>query len=148
MRFQPEDAKEAARDILARAQAKGLLGGKKKEVKEKKVISVEEQNGEVLEEEEKLLQRRVKRSPRKLRSTTSAPHHVSSFTKPVGYSVVRAQIYAGGSKSPARSTKSTAAIGARLYATSTKNFEQPEKKDKQNKVAEHLRVVKHPAPFR
>ena len=146
--FQPEDAKEATRDVLARAQAKGLLGGKKKEHKEKKTIPIEEQNGEIVEDDEKLLQKRVKRAPRKLRTTTSAPQNVASYTKPVGHSVVRSQIYAGGHKSPTRTTKSTAAIGARLYAASTKPVELPEKKEKHNKVAEHLKVVKHPAPFR
>ena len=110
---------------------------------------MEEQNGEVVEEdEERLLQKRVKRAPRKLRNTASAPHHSPSYTKPVGHSIIRAQIHAGGSRSPARSTKSTAAIGARLYAASTKTVELLDKQDKMTKVAEHKRVVKHPAPFR
>ena len=133
--------------MIARAQAKGLLGGKKKEHKEKKPILTEEQNGEVLEEEEKLLQKRVKRAPRKLRAASSAPQNIHTYTKPVGHSIVRAQILAS-SKSPSRGTKSTGAVGARLYATSTKTFELPEKAEKPPKVAEHMKVVKHPAPFR
>ena len=109
---------------------------------------MEDQNGEVLEEhEERLLQKRVKRAPRKLRNTASAPHHSPSYTKPVGHSVIKAQIH-GGSRSPTRTAKSTAAIGARLYAASTKTVELPDKQDKMTKLAEHVRVVKHPAPFR
>ena len=95
-----------------------------------------------------MLQKRVKRAPRKLRAASSAPQYVNSYTKPVGHSIVRSQMFGGGSKSLQRGTKSTAAIGARLYATSTKTFELPEKKEKPPKVAEHLKVVKHPAPFR
>lgn len=141
--------KEANRDILERARKNGLLGGKKK----KKPIEVEpEPNGvpeEKEPEEEKLLEKRVKRSPRKLRSTKSYPANFQPYTKPSATSIVRSQILSGSLKSANRATKSSPAVNVKSHLPRFRPLAAPtEKKEKPNKVAEHVRVVKHPAPFR
>lgn len=147
-RFQPEDIKEANRDILERARKNGLLGGKKKQ---KKVV--DQEPGQVPEEkepeEEKLLERRVKRAPRKLRQTQSYPVNFMPYTKPSATSIVRSQILSGTPKSATRATKSNPAFGIRAHAARLRPLAAPvEKREKPIKVAEHVKVVKHPAPFR
>lgn len=126
---------------MERARARGLLGGKKKPKKTPEL----EQNGDVGIEEEKLLEKRVKRAPRKLRSTQSNPISFN-YHKPSGTSVVRAQIH-----SPPKvgtRTKSTPLL-QRIHASKLRPLAEPlEKKEKQLKIAEHVKVVKHPAPFR
>ncbi|XP_060576770.1 putative methyltransferase NSUN7 isoform X2 [Ruditapes philippinarum] len=143
---EPEDIKEANKDILERARAKGLLGGKKKQKKavEPEVIA----NGDAEEgDDEKLLERRVKRSPRKLRPTQSYPADFN-YSKPSAVSIVKAQINSANPIQGHRATKSSAAIGARPRVPRLRPLAEPiEKKDKPLKVSEHVKVVKHPAPF-
>lgn len=144
---EPEDIKEAHKDILERARAKGLLGGKKK--KEKKVAEPEPMiNGEaeVKPEEEKLLEKRVKRAPRRLRATQSQPTDFH-YTKPSATSVIRAEINASA-KGVHRATKSSGAVSRTRVPRLRILTEPAEKKEKPIKVAEHMKVVKHPAPFR
>ncbi|KAL4229770.1 hypothetical protein ACF0H5_010161 [Mactra antiquata] len=141
---EPEDIKEANKDLLERARARGLLGGKKKP---KKQIEAETPvtNNEVEVEEEKLLEKRVKRAPRKLRTTQSNTIGFN-YHKPSGTSVVKAQINSH-TKVGAR-TKSTPILN-KIHASKLRPLAEPlEKKEKTPKVAEHVKVVKHPAPFR
>jgi hypothetical protein len=138
---QPEDIKEAHKDILERARAKGLLGGKKKQ---KKAVEPEPVvNGEVETEpeDEKLLEKRVKHSPRKLRTTQSHPGNFN-YSRTSAISVVRTRIHGG------RAAKSTASISISHVPRLRPLTEPLEKKEKPVKVAEHVKVVKHPAPFR
>ena len=96
-------------------------------------------------DDEKLLDKRVKRPPRKLRSTGQMPPLVA-YSKPSATSIVRSQIYSTP-KVPQRAAKSTGAIGARL--SKPRPLADPSlKKEKGPKMAEHVKVVKHPAPFR
>ncbi|XP_045204009.2 putative methyltransferase NSUN7 isoform X2 [Mercenaria mercenaria] len=143
---EPEDVKEANKDILERARAKGLLGGKKKP---KKVAEVEPIINDKVEEEaddEKLLDKRVKRAARKLRPTQSYPADFG-YTKPSATSIVKAHINSSP-KIGHRATKSTAAIGAKSRVPKLRPLTEPvEKKEKPLKISEHVKVVKHPAPF-
>ena len=148
--LKPEDVKELNRDILARAQARGLLGGKKKQ-KKQQVVPTNQQNGDVEheeKEEEKLLEKRVKRAPRKLRSPANVPKSLPAYTKPSATSIVRSQIYSSP-KSIHRATKSTPTIGVKTSALRVRPLAEPtERKEKKPIVSEHVKVVKHPAPFR
>lgn len=123
-----------------------MLGGKKKQKKVSDTEPVENGIEEKEPEEEKLLEKRVKRSPRRIRPT----HSFQTYTKPVGTSIVRSQILAGSPKSVSRATKSTPAVNIRSHLISRfRPLAAPqEKKEKPVKVAEHVKVVKHPAPFR
>jgi len=144
--LQPEDLKLTSKDILARAKAKGLLGEKKK----KKEKTETEQNGDITAadmEDEKLLEKRVKRSPRKLRPSGSAGINFPTYTKPTGTSVVRSQIYS--KPNIQRGSKSLAAMKSKPSQSRTKALSTPpSKKEIKPIMAEHVKVVKHPAPFR
>ncbi|WAQ99050.1 NSUN7-like protein, partial [Mya arenaria] len=142
---EPEDIKEAHKDVLERARARGLLGGKKKSKKpsEEEVEEAEDSPGE----DDKLLERRVKRAPRKLRQANSFPLNLPHYNKPSASSIVRSQIYAKP-KGVQRATRSTPAINHKGHIQRVKELANPhEKKEKNPVVAEHVKVVKHPAPF-
>lgn len=152
--LQPEDAKEAARDVLARAQAKGLLSSKKS--KEKLEMNGEADsltNGhDVDANESKLLHKRGKKAPRKLHQTSSAPHP-PSYVKPSGVSPVASYINTAAMKwrrhsASTKSTMSGTSVGSRLFQSQTKVFSDNKLKVKPKYVSEHIKVVKHPAPFR
>lgn len=138
---QPEDVKEAHKDILERARARGLLGGKKKS---KKHVELAAETEEVESgDDDKLLERRVKRPPRKLRTANSfsTNHHHNT-------SIVKSQIDAKP-KMIHRATKSSPTLTAKSHIQRVKELADPlDKKEKPLKVAEHVKVVKHPAPFR
>lgn len=104
-----------------------------------------EGEGEVVSE--KLLEKRVKRAPRKLHPTQSYPANFS-YSKPSASSIVRAQINSSP-KVGHRATKSTASVGTKSKVPRIRPLAEPtEKKEKQVRVSEHVKVVKHPAPFR
>lgn len=144
--------------MLARAQAKGLLSSKKS--KDKLVNS--DMNGEAESitnghdaeaSESKLLHKRGKKAPRKLplHQTSSTPHP-PTYVKPHGVSPVASYINAAMKwRRHSASTKSTVSgtsVGSRLYQSQTKVFSDSKMKIKPKYVSEHIKVVKHPAPFR
>ncbi|XP_076117525.1 putative methyltransferase NSUN7 isoform X1 [Mytilus galloprovincialis] len=155
---EPEDAKEAARDVLARAQARGLLPTKKSK---EKLVNSEITNGEVdhipnghdAEAEPKLLPKRGKKGSRKLpvHHASSTPHP-KAYVKPQGVSPVASYINAAMKwRRHSASTKSTVSgmsVGSRLYQSQTKVFTDKKLKDQTRHVSEHIKVIKHPAPFR
>lgn len=155
---EPEDAKEAARDVLARAQARGLLSSKKSK---EKLDSSELTNGEVdhisnghdAEIEQKLLHKRGKKAPRKLQvHHASSTPHPRAYAKPHTVSPVASYISAAMKwRRHSASTKSSVSgvsVGSRLYQSQTKVFQEQKVKEKPKYVSEHIKVVKHPAPFR
>ncbi|XP_061188940.1 putative methyltransferase NSUN7 [Saccostrea echinata] len=139
---EPEDSKEAAKDVLARAQAKGLLSGKKRN--KTQVIEGDHENGEASNlvnghtKSEKLLTRRSRRSEQKLppRSAISAPHATSP---------VRSYIHSPLQARRSVPRPSGIAVGTRLYKDASKR--EPSVRRDKVLVAEHLKIVKHPAPF-
>ncbi|XP_052276864.1 putative methyltransferase NSUN7 isoform X1 [Dreissena polymorpha] len=138
---EPEDVKEAHKDILERARAQGLLGGKKKTKKP----AEHEAETEVATsgDDDKLLERRVKHAPRKLRTANSFSTNFNHAA-----SIVKSQIYTKP-KTPHRHTKSLPTLTAKSHIQRVKELADPlDKKEKPLKVAEHVKVVKHPAPFR
>ncbi|KAK3600044.1 hypothetical protein CHS0354_012731 [Potamilus streckersoni] len=147
---EPEDVKETAKDVLARAASKGLLGGKKsKEHKEsKETVNGDGSlliNGDASESqsEKKLLLKRSRKSPRKIHSLVPP---IPSYHKPAGTSVVKAQISSGSHKQLDHEAKSMPTL-----ITSKPRFKilaSVPKVDKKVRVAEHEKVVKHPSPFR
>ena len=157
--FQPEDAKEAARDVLARAQAKGLLSGKK--ARERKPALFDEQNGEMSDttltnghatDASKLLSRRSRKVDRKLpaRGPNSAPSSgvvKTSYTKPDPSSPIHKYIHTPikTRQQNGQARNSSTTVTARLYNTNRRSSEEMARKPK---IAEHIKVVKHPAPFR
>ncbi|KAJ8297395.1 hypothetical protein KUTeg_023926 [Tegillarca granosa] len=163
MNANPEDPKEAAKDVLARAQAKGLLGHRKSK-SPKETVSLDHQiNGEVsetalvnghAESDAKLLNKRTRKAPRKipLRSAVSAQHSTSvpAYSKPHASSPIHNYIHSPASKTSRAKQPNTAKSSfARLYQSRTKSQEDHFRNDDKPKhVAEHLKVVKHPAPFR
>lgn len=158
---EPEDAKEAAKDVLARAQAKGLLSGKKP--KERK-DSLEHVNGEATEGltnghsdiDSKLLHKRSRKMQRRVqvRGTVSAPQYnkLPSYSKPHASSPIHSYITSPTKQRtasmPHNTTRSAISIGSRLYHATTKNSGSELAKRSKPIVAEHVKVVKHPAPFR
>ncbi|XP_060075252.1 putative methyltransferase NSUN7 [Ylistrum balloti] len=158
---EPEDAKEAAKDVLARAQAKGLLSGKKQKEPNS---SSEHLNGEVTEGltngdiDSKLLHKRSRKMQRRVqvRGTVSAPQYnkLSSYSKPHATSPIHSYITSTSSAKqrstsiPHTTTRSAISIGSRLYHATTKNSGSESVKRNKPIVAEHVKVVKHPAPFR
>lgn len=135
---EPEDSKEAAKDVLARAQAKGLLSGKKRNKNHEGHENEEEDSLVNGHKSEKLLSRRLRRQDQRLlpRGAISAPHASS----PV-HSYIHSPIQ--GRRIP---RPNGVAVGARLYKDAAKR-EPAQRKDKTS-VPEHVKVVKHPAPFR
>ncbi|XP_048777842.2 putative methyltransferase NSUN7 isoform X3 [Ostrea edulis] len=138
---EPEDSKEAAKDVLARAQAKGLLSGKKRS---KVQVSEVQETGQMDNlvnghtKSEKLLTRRSRRPEQRLllRSAVSAPQTSSP---------VHSYIHSPMQARRTVTRPSGVAVGARLFKEGSKR-ESPVRKDKAM-VAEHLKVIKHPAPF-
>lgn len=160
--FQPEDPKEAAKDVLARAQAKGLLGHRKSK-SPKETVSLDHQvNGEVsdtalvnghAESDAKLLNKRTRKAPRKIptRSAVSAQHaSTPAYSKPHASSPIHNYIHSPTSKpSRAKQPNTAKSSFARLYQSRTKSQDdQFRHDDKPRHVSEHLKVIKHPAPFR
>ncbi|KAK3099250.1 hypothetical protein FSP39_001586 [Pinctada imbricata] len=156
---EPEDAKEAARDVLARAQAKGLLSGKKS--RERKPQLFDEQNGEEIDtpltnghavpEASKLLSKRTRKVERKIpaRGTASAPNPivVSTYTKPNASSPIHKYIHTPlKSRQNGNPRPNGVAHATRLYNAVRRNSD--ENINRKPKLPEHVRVVKHPAPFR
>jgi len=142
--------KEANRDVLERARKNGLLGGKKKSKKHVDTEPTPSSSEEKESEEDKLLEKRHKRAPRKLHQSQSHPVTFQPYTKPSATSIIRSQILSGGVyKSPSRATKSNPSVGIKAHASRLRPLAQPnEKKEKPKMVAEHIKVVRHPAPFR
>lgn len=144
--LQPEDAKEAARDVLARAQAKGLLHHKKS-----KHNLLE--NGEVhdTQSDNKLLHKRGKKAQRKVKKAFSLSQ-ATPYTLPPTVSPISTYIHADlklqRQSASTKSTTSAASKESRLYQFQTKTFVDQKNKDKQQPVSEHKKVVNHPAPFR
>lgn len=159
--------------MLARAQAKGLLqSGKKKPHKEQEVQepqpSVDLENGEVPDGltnghhdiDSKLLHKRSRKTPRRVqvRSTLSAPQYnkLTSYCKPHTSSPIQTYITTSSTSAAKQrsgiltqaTTRSAMAIGTRLFHTNTKNSNSELVRRIKPIVAEHVKVVKHPAPFR
>ncbi|KAL5011527.1 hypothetical protein ScPMuIL_010078 [Solemya velum] len=146
---EPEDAKEVARDVLARAAAKGLLGGKERKEATGVVNMEHSGNGNVdSKEDHKLLRRRTQRSPKRLRTAVSAPDHnfphkanLSRTSFSYGHTAPKSKKV---SRPPAQSTTS---IGARLHSDYSQS-RVDKKRDKFHPHSEHTKIIKHPAPFR
>ncbi|KAL3880122.1 hypothetical protein ACJMK2_032391 [Sinanodonta woodiana] len=144
---EPEDVKETAKDILARAASKGLLGGKKSKELKDTVHSDGSllMNGDASESQsdKKLLRKRSRKSPRRIHSLVPP---IPSYHKPTGTSVVKAQISSDSHKQLDHEAKSVPTM-----ITSRPRFKilaSVPKVDKKVRVAEHEKVVKHPLPFR
>lgn len=117
-----------------------MLSGKKRS---KVAVSEVQENGDEDSlvnghKSEKLLNRRSRRSDQRLppRSAVSAPHASSPI-----HSYIHSPLPGRRAARP-----NGIAVGARLYRDASKR--DPAVKKEKLTVAEHLKVVKHPAPFR
>lgn len=123
---QLEDPKEAAKDILARAAAKGLLGNRP----EKKATRLEKARSEVHphETEEKSKRRRGKKGKGAKGASVCSHSHKRTTKVAFGKTV----------------TDTPVTVSTRLYSP-------PEEADTRSlpvKSAPHVAVIQHPAPFR
>lgn len=146
---QPDDAKEVARDVLARAAAKGLLGGKGKQ-EGTGVINMEYSGNDSVnsKEDRKLLRRRTQRSPKRLRTAASAPDHNSHYKPSFSRTSFSYGHTAPKSKKVSRPPAQTStSIGARLHSDNSQSRVE-KKRDKFYHDSEHTKIIKHPAPFR
>ncbi|XP_046329088.2 putative methyltransferase NSUN7 isoform X1 [Haliotis rufescens] len=127
---EPEEVKETARDVIARAAAKGLMGNPP-------------HKGEGAENG-----RRRRKSPKRIRGTTSAPNSVPAYQKHnISVSSPVSNYINSASRSPTRSSRML--IGARLHASQPRLVSPTSaQKPLKSLVPEYARVVKHPAPFR
>ncbi|KAK6172528.1 hypothetical protein SNE40_016163 [Patella caerulea] len=142
---EPEELKETAKDVIARATAKGLLGNKSSKIKTHDGQIEDGTEGVVNGgyPEEKLLRKRSRKAHKRMKGSTSLP--VNSSLKPIASSPV--QLYV--KRSPTRvnafvsPTRSTDRLHSSISRTSSKHSNAEKLKG-----PEHVRVVRHPAPFR
>ncbi|GFR64614.1 hypothetical protein ElyMa_001927400 [Elysia marginata] len=116
--FKPEDPKEAARSALARARSKGVL--------DKKESRTQQQTAEGAE------------------ITTPASGKSRSKSKK-SHAPAEAKSSGSGLKQKLSHHKSPASVGARLYQAGL--ISRMEQVKLRPPKPEHIRVIKHPAPF-
>lgn len=92
--------------------------------------------------------RRRRKSPKRIRGTTSAPNSVPAYPKHnISVSSPVSNYINSASRSPTRSSRML--IGARLHASQPRLVSPTSaQKPLKSLVPEYARVVKHPAPFR